>query len=279
MHFRLMEEPDFKGAIACRRWIISVNDFKRYIGWGLGEAFVIENKHEQVGMACAIYFDCATWFGRLFVKKNWQAYGLGSQFMEWILAHIKNIRPGVPIYLLAREDFLHFYQRLGFELVDQLFIFEKYITEWFPFSIPIDEIATGTLLEIAAYDESKVSYYRFALLSLYFDAYPHLTGIVKSEGQVLGYAMAHREPAGFKIGPWICCDSTLAQQLIISIHNKLFKCFTKVEVPARAKMGQDILADLNFTKQTDPLYLLALDGRESAWNSDGILAIASQIFG
>jgi ribosomal protein S18 acetylase RimI-like enzyme len=181
-------------------------------------AFIAEMDGGRVGLVTTTAYRATGWIGNLIVPPEQRSRGIGRRLMAHALAHLADCG-ATAVRLEADPPGIKLYRSLGFA--------DEFESPRFRLEGPraatasageadVVRITPDDLPAVAAFDAEFFGEARARLLGLLL-AQARGSHLLRTGGQVRGYALAVPSRFGLRIGPWVAEDAAAAGPLLRSM--------------------------------------------------------------
>jgi ribosomal protein S18 acetylase RimI-like enzyme len=196
------------------KWGNTRSDVERCLYWEPDGCFVAEEGPERVGHISTITYGKLGWIGLLVVNRERRGRGIGTALMQKGVDHLRQSRVET-IKLEAEERAVPLYRRFGFteEFVSLRYGGQAEVAGREPLAPEISLIQPGDLRSLVAFDSDYFGSSRDRVLKVLFEGNPRGCFIARRNGLV-GYIMRRRTHNGYWMGPWICTEPVMSEELL-----------------------------------------------------------------
>jgi GNAT superfamily N-acetyltransferase len=196
------------------KWGNTRSDVERCLYWEPVGCFVAEEGSERVGHMSTIAYGKLGWIGLLIVNFGQRGRGIGTALMQKGIDYLR--RSGVEtIKLEAEERAVPLYRRFGFteEFVSFRYGGQTEVAGREPLAPEISPVQPSDLGSLVDFDLNYFGSRRERVLKGLFEGNPRGCFIARGNG-LIGYIMCRRTQNGYWIGPWVCTDPVMSEELL-----------------------------------------------------------------
>jgi len=196
------------------KWGNTRGDVERCFHWEPVGCFVAEEESERVGHISTIAYGKLGWIGLLIVNPEQRGRGIGTALLQKGIDYLR--RFGVEtIKLEAEERAVPLYRRFGFmeEFATLRYAGQTRVAEREPLAPEISHVQPSDLRSLADFDSNYFGSSRDRVLKALFEGNPRGCFIARRNG-LIGYIMCRRTQNGYWMGPWVCEDPVMSEELL-----------------------------------------------------------------
>ncbi len=207
---------------ATEDWGFDESDFRRILDLWPGGSFVSEHDGEIVGMVTTSSYEITGWIGNVLVDASHRSSGMGSALVERALSHLdeKGMRS---ILLYAYEGLEGFYEGLGFERLNSYSSYRGRIRASRR-RLRTERMRAEDMPDINRLDHYSFGDDRSRLLARILEEFPDTSLVSRSQGEVVGYAMAMTSDVLTNIGPVVSigpgCETLLLESMGLVLEGR-----------------------------------------------------------
>ncbi len=258
------------GASHREGWASSRHRLEIHLEHDPGGAFIAEESGARVGMVTSTRYGASGFVGSLIVTPRHRSRGIGRLLMERALDHlhtagVTTVRldadpPGVPLY-----------RSLGF--VDEWESCRFRIGAATPRRAePVRPARFDEIDAVISLDQEAFGVARPRLIRLLVAAAEHVL-VVDRGGSLVGFLIAERTSAGYRVGPAVAPDREAAESLLAECLRRVDGQPVTIGTPAPARELCAVLEAFGFAATPSSLRMVRGPGG-SQGRTDRVLAIA-----
>jgi len=200
--------------------------------------------------------------GHVVVKEGWRRKGLGKIMIGLILKDMES--RGVDfVELYSVINAVNFYEKLGFQIIEELRTFVKRgLTEEdcsVPHSKRVRDLSLSDLPQIIALDSKALGFERGAILEVLMRDFPRQCKGLFNENELVGFIMGRTNPIMDDAGPWIMEHPDIeGGQLLLRALFAAKRPGVRVifGLPEKNKVARDTLATMGFKNEINQFRLV-----------------------
>ena len=222
MAIREMTAGDVQEALVLtnsENWGFDESDFNRILEIWPGGSFVDEEGGRVVGLLTTAAYRQTAWIGNVVVEDKERSSGLGTALVRHALDYLDSLEIA-SVRLYAYEGLEGFYERLGFKALSAFASYRGRIRAARR-RYPADRMTPEDLPEIARLDRYSFGDDRLPLLARILSEFPESCLVLRSQGEIVGYAMAMTSDRLTSIGPVVSIGPGCERDLLESIAGVL----------------------------------------------------------
>jgi ribosomal protein S18 acetylase RimI-like enzyme len=232
---RKMTEEDVQNTLALtdsEGWGFDEADFVRILELWPGGSFVGEEEGRVVGLVTTASYESTGWIGNVVVEPRSRSSGLGTALVKGAIEHLES-RQVASIQLYAYEGLEGFYQPLGFTVLGLYASYRGRIRAARR-RYPAERMGMDDLEEVARLDRYSFGDDRLPLLRRILSEFPECCVVLRSQGEIVGYAMAMASERLTNVGPVVSIGPGCERDLLESIAGVLEgrECFLAAPSPS-----------------------------------------------
>lgn len=228
-----------------------------------------------VSSAAIILYEKVASLGMVIVNEHYRGLGLGKSATQKC---IDSVSKDTTILLIATEDGVPLYEKMGFIMVDHV---HKYVSDGMkglnPSKLYLDEYKESDLVGVIKVDERAFGDNRRPFLINRIKQSKTCVVVKDEDSHIVGYGMSILGPVNLIAGPIVAPDHDTAaliiQRLASTHQGKL-----RIDVPAGQDMFRRFLEEHGFTQVNEPP-VMALNAVSMPNRNRQLYGIAAQIFG
>ena len=228
-------------------WDPTAEYFETCLAHDPAGAFIAELDGRRVGLVTTTAYRATGWIGNLIVPPEQRSRGIGRRLMAQALAHLAD-GGTTAVRLEADPPGIKLYRSLGFA--------DEYESPRFRLEGPrvapasagdtdVVRITPDVLPAVADFDAELFGEARKRLLGLLL-AQARGSDLLRTGGQVRGYALTVPSRFGIRIGPWVAEDAAAAETLLRSILTEWPDATMILAVPGVNRSALALLESFGF---------------------------------
>jgi GNAT superfamily N-acetyltransferase len=242
-------------------WNQIESDWRRYMELEPNGCFIAEVDGRKAGTATAIRYGSEVgWIGMVLVHPDMRRYGIGTALLKRTIRYLQEL--GVKsIKLDATPMGKKVYVPLGFVDEYDLDRYEGVAAPALPeqkasqaagasgSTDKVELLTVQMMEELIAYDAGHFGVSREdVLLKLVAAGLPYGT-VIRRNGRIAGYLLAHEGYEAIQAGPWAADDPQIAESLFAALLVKAEGRKLLLDVPGPNQEGAALMAKYGFTVQ------------------------------
>ncbi|GAF63505.1 putative acetyltransferase [Bacillus sp. TS-2] len=276
-----LKERDVSGLIGLSssvKWDYNENEIKTILS--SGKIFGHKNVEGKVVSSAAVipYDSSLASIGMVIVDQRFRGMGLGNEVIKKCIGEVST---DTTIMLIATEEGIPIYKKLGFQSVDSIY---KFIcTDYTALPKPvndnefiIDEFSDEHLTEIITLDEAAFGGNRSRFLMNRIRQSEKCFVAKDKQGNILGYGLSILGPVNLVLGPIVAPNSEIALLLVQQLSAK-YQGNLRIDVISGHEQFMRILEKSGFVKQNQPPIMV--NSVTMPVRNQTLFAVAAQIFG
>jgi len=200
--------------------------------------------------------------GHVVVKEGWRRKGLGKIMIGSVMKDVES--RGVDfIEVYSVIDAVNFYEKLGFQIIEELRTYVKRgLTEEdcsVPNSKGVRDLSLSDLPQIIALDSKALGFERGAILEVLMRDFPRQCKGLFNENELVGFIMGRTNPIMDDAGPWIMEhpgieDGRLLLRALFSEKKPGVRVIFGLS--EKNKMAREVLASMGFKNEINQFRLV-----------------------
>jgi len=200
--------------------------------------------------------------GHVVVKEGWRRKGLGKVMIGSVMKDVES--RGVDfIEVYSVIDAVNFYEKLGFQIVEELRTYVKRgLTEEdcsVPHSKRVRDLSLSDLPQIIALDSKALGFERGAILEILMRDFPRQCKGLFNENELVGFILGRTNPIMDDAGPWVMEHPGIEDgQLLLRALFAAKRPGVRVifGLPEKNKVARDTLASMGFKNEINQFRLV-----------------------
>jgi predicted N-acetyltransferase YhbS len=219
-------------------WGFDAGDFRRILDLWPGGSFVCQHDERVIGMVTTASHEVTGWIGNVLVEESHRGKGIGRDLVDRALDHLGEV--GMESTLLYSYAGLEpFYEGFGFRSLGS---FSSYLGQMRAVRrrTKAEEMAREDLADVYRLDHYAFGDDRSRLLARIHQEFSDTSLVLRSDGELVGFAMAWASDVLTNIGPAISISPVGEGNLLESLATLLDgrDCFLAAPDPASPLLGQ-----------------------------------------
>jgi GNAT superfamily N-acetyltransferase len=281
MQLRVMTRQDIPGGVRLNTvvgWNQTEADWERFLEGSPEGCFVMEDAGKIVGTAATLPFETKfAWVSMVLVDPDYRNQGIGTSLLRRAIEYLDGT--AVPtIKLDATPAGKPLYEKLGFVTeyeIDRWILKRSLGREANPNKV---SLSRETLTDVFDFDRDVFGADRSALLESLNERAPALTHVIRTEGEVKGYAFGRHGLFADHLGPWMARNDRTAETLLMQFLDNSVRETVIVDALRSSRVAGKLLRDNGFSPAR-PLTRMYRGPNTYRGKPDLLCAIAGPEFG